>query len=338
MLLRRAAAAAAAAASASALALVAQGTSDCRSQPDGLRSLRSKDFTLTEHYHGKARVRVLRVQHNADRDTVQEFTVQTRVFGGLYDKIFTKEDNTDLVATDTQKNTVYVVAKRSAATTPEGYGVDLATHLLKEYTMVDAVEVEVVEDLWRRRQTETGATHDHGFVREGPEQATAFVRLTREQMDAPEVRSGLQGLTVLKTTQSGFEGYLRDSYTMLPETTERCLATQMTVEWTYAGGTKAPDYAAVRTALRSELLRGFFGPAEGGVYSASLQATIYDAGCLVLKALPSVRSISIYTPNMHMIPFHALKQLGGPAAQPFADDVYIATSDPAGTIHCTVSR
>ena len=59
----------------------------------------------------------------------------------------------------------------------------------------------------------------------------------------------------------------------------------------------------------------------------------------MLKALPQVKSISIYTPNIHMIPFIPLKDLGGPGkATPFEDDVYVATSDPAGTIHCTVSR
>jgi len=324
------------AASASTLALTAH-TSGCISKPDGLRSLRDKNFQLSEHYHGKTRIRVLRVQHHAGRDTVQEFTVQTRLFGSLYSRVFTNEDNTDLVATDTQKNTCYVIAKRSAATTPEGYGIDLASHLLNEYKMLDAVEVEVIEDLWRRTQSKDGTAHDHGFVREGPEQATAVVRLTREQLDAPEVRSGLQGLTVLKTTQSGFENYLHDSYTLLPETRERCMATEMKVEWTYANG-KPVDYAAVRSTLRSEMLRGFFGPPEGGIYSASLQATIYDAGCLVLKAVPAVQTISIYTPNMHMIPFLPLKQLGGATAAPFEDDVYISTSDPAGTIFCTVSR
>jgi len=329
----------AAAASASALAAVAAQASGCVSKPDGLTRLRDKDFRLAEHYHGKTRVRVLRVQHTEQgRDTVQEFSVQTRLFASTYSKVFTREDNTDLVATDTQKNTCYVIAKRSGAITPEGYGIDLASHLLKEYTMLDAVEVEVTEELWRRTQGTDGEPHDHGFVREGPEQATAFVRLTREQLDAPEVRSGLQGLTVLKTTQSGFENYLHDSYTLLPGTRERCMATQMKLEWTYADGAKSIDYAAVRSVLRSEMLRGFFGPAKGGIYSASLQATIYDAGCLVLKALPAVQTISIYTPNMHMIPFHPLKQLGGAKASPFADDVYVSTSDPAGTIYCTVSR
>ena len=85
---------ASATASASALAL-ANRTSDCLSKPDGLRSLRDQDFKLSQHYHGKARVRVLRVQHTAEgRDTVQEFTVQTRLFGGAYSKVFTHEDNT----------------------------------------------------------------------------------------------------------------------------------------------------------------------------------------------------------------------------------------------------
>ena len=86
--------------------------------------------------------------------------------------------------------------------------------------------------------------------------------MTREQLDAPEVRSGLQGLTVLKTTQSGFENYLQDEYTLLAETTERCMATQMKVEWTYAPKAKSVDYATVRATLRSELMRGFFGPRD----------------------------------------------------------------------------
>ena len=72
--------------------------------------------------------------------------------------------------------------------------------------------------------------------------------------------------------------------------------------------------------MRAQLLKGLFGPSKGGVYSASLQATIYDAGCLVLKAVPAVQSIKIFTPNIHMIPFHPLKQLGGEKATPFADE------------------
>ena len=116
-------------------------------------------------------------------------------------------------------------------------------------------------------------------------------------------------MTVLKTTQSGFEGFHRDqcaaravllgargggasrrpgrsprslarngpkrrrrrarwtrvrSYTLLPDTQERCMATEMTAEWTYLPSSKAPlDYAQVRASVRAQLLKGVFGPSSG---------------------------------------------------------------------------
>lgn len=343
------AAAAAAAASATALAIATGSTSECISNPNGLTKQRKADsdtkFRLADHYHGKTRVRVLRVHREEGKpDVCHEYTVETRLFSPSYTKVYTHEDNSNLVATDTQKNTVYVVAKRTKAKSPERFGYEIAQHLLREYPILTAVEVDVKEDLWRRYKTPCGKEHEHGFIREAPEVATASVRLTREAPQRPQITSGLSGLTVLKTTQSGFENYHMDKYTLLSETQERCMATQMTVEWTYTRDMRVDtiDFAAVREGLRANLMKGFFGPPKGGIYSHSLQATIYDAGCLALEQLPDVESVSIYTPNMHMIPFMALKQLGrthsGTEALSFEDDVYVATSDPAGTIHCTVSR
>lgn len=40
---------------------------------------------------------------------------------------------------------------------------------------------------------------------------------------------------------------------------------------------------------RQALLKGFFGPAKGGVYSPAVQYTVYDMGSLVLDAVPEVR-------------------------------------------------
>ena len=105
--------------------------------------------------------RVLRVRRSDDKaDTVQEYTVATRLFSPAYSKVFREEDNEGLVATDTQKNTVYVVAKRSSATTPEGFGIDLCRHLLNEYPVLTAVEAEITEDLWRRTEIR-GVPHEH---------------------------------------------------------------------------------------------------------------------------------------------------------------------------------
>ena len=70
------------------------------------------------------------------------------------------------------------------------------------------------------------------------------------------------------------------------------------------------------------------------MYSASLQASVYDAGCMVLTALPVVDSIAIDTPNLHYLPMKALAALG----ESFDDDVFLPTSEPSGMIHCTVRR
>ena len=43
--------------------------------------------------------------------------------------------------------------------------------------------------------------------------------------------AGIKELSVLKTTQSGYEGYLKDKYTVLKETKERMMATTITSTW-----------------------------------------------------------------------------------------------------------
>jgi len=112
---------------------------------------RTRDFQLADHNHGKARVRVLKVNGAADGTHMAcEYTVATKLFSPAYGKVFTHEDNSGLVATDTQKNTVYVVAKRTAAASPEQFGIDLARHFLAEYPVLSAVEIEVKQTTWDR--------------------------------------------------------------------------------------------------------------------------------------------------------------------------------------------
>jgi hypothetical protein len=123
-----------------------------RSNPAGPTKLRSVDYKLTEHHHGKSKVRVLRVRQvqrnslvlwsarrqgrgcvhrpyccasaksspqppslhqDGARHTVQHYDVATRLFSPVTDVCYTEGDNSQLIATDTQKNTVYIVAKRS---------------------------------------------------------------------------------------------------------------------------------------------------------------------------------------------------------------------------------
>lgn len=49
----------------------------------------------------------------------------------------------------------------------------------------------------------------------------------------PVIHSGIKDLKVLKTTQSGFEGFIKDQFTTLPEVKDRCFATQVYCKWRY---------------------------------------------------------------------------------------------------------
>mmetsp|Transcript_26478 Transcript_26478/g.85619 ORF Transcript_26478/g.85619 Transcript_26478/m.85619 type:complete len:272 (+) Transcript_26478:125-940(+) len=266
----------------------------------------------------------MKVFRGPTRHELHEYSVQTTLWSPVYEKVYTSGDNADLVATDTQKNTVYVVAKRSDAKTPEDFGLALAKHFLREYDMLTKVEVEVEEASWTRH-------HEHAWLRTSPAKDAAVVTLSR---DAPaEVKSQIRGLTFIKTTQSGFEGFLKDKYTKLPDCTERCLASELSAEWTYTATTKKQeDYAAARAKVKDCLLKALFGPPPKGHYSPSLQATIYDGACLVLETVPDIAQINIDTPNLHYIPATFLSQFG----ESFQDDVFVPTSEPSGSIYVSV--
>jgi urate oxidase len=143
------------------------------------------------------------------------------------------------------------------------------------------------------------------------------------------VSGGLEHLSVLKTTQSGYEGFGRNALTTLPSTRERMLATTLSATWVYAKA--PPDYDAAYAQVLQSVCDTFFGPARGGVYSAGVQATLYAMGCAVLARVGSVSSIALKLPNLHFLPTL-------PANIPFDNDVYVATSEPHGTIEATVSR
>ena len=71
---------------------------------------------LAENHYGKSRVRVVKVVRSPDSHQVFEWSVNVYLTGN-FEACFLNGDNTGLLATDTMKNTVYVVAQTSSAAT-----------------------------------------------------------------------------------------------------------------------------------------------------------------------------------------------------------------------------
>ncbi|KAI3458762.1 hypothetical protein Pfo_015425 [Paulownia fortunei] len=186
------------------------------------------DGVRLEQRHGKARVRVGRVWKEPNgRHHFVEWNVSISLLSDCL-PAYTHGDNSDIVATDTMKNTVYVKAKEcTQQLSVEDFAIVLGKHFTFFYRQVTAAIINIVEKPWERINID-GQPHEHGF-KLGSEKHTTEVIVKKS--GALRVISGIEGLAVLKTTQSGFEGFIRDKYTILPETQERMLATEVMASW-----------------------------------------------------------------------------------------------------------
>ena len=111
--------------------------------------------------------------------------------------------------------------------------------------------------MWKRL-TVDGEPHPSAFMRGSNELQTTSVE--RAQGGTLHVLSGLDNLVLLKTANSGFEGYIKDSLTTLPETKDRLFGTAVSAEWRYTSADI--DFDAVREKLRETLLRAFAEPRQ----------------------------------------------------------------------------
>nr|AFK45861.1 unknown [Medicago truncatula] len=292
-----------------------------------------------EQRHGKERVRVARVWKS--KDGKQQFVVEWRVSINLLSDCvnsYVRDDNSDIVATDTMKNTVYAKAKEcSEILSVEDFAILLAKHFTSFYSQVTTAIVKIVEKPWERVNVD-GQPHDHGF-KLGSEKHTTEAIVKKS--GALQLTSGIEGLSVLKTTKSGFEGFVRDKYTILPDTREGMLATEVTALWRYSYESlysvpKKPLYFTEKYLdVKRVLLDTFFGSPKEGVYSPSVQATLYQMAKAALNRFPDIASIQLKMPNIHFIPVN-LSNKNGQFVK-FDDDAYLPTDEPHGSIEASLS-
>ena len=99
------------------------------------------------------------------------------------------------------------------------------------------------------------------------------------------ITSGVDGLTILKTTKSAFTGYIKDKLTTLKPATDRIFGTRATVTWDYAAATHGLC-AGARARIVAALLKEF-----AAHDSMSVQHTLFDMGKAALDAAPEIARI-----------------------------------------------
>nr|NP_001298623.1 uricase [Papilio polytes]BAM19066.1 urate oxidase [Papilio polytes] len=289
-------------------------------------------FELSDHGYGKSCVKLLHVYRDGEYHAIREYDVSTEL-KLTSESPYVIGDNKDVVATDSQKNTVYLLAKKHGVKTPEEFGAVVVNHFLYTYKQVGEAKCRVVEYPWERLQA--GAPHNHAFIFSPA--ATRWCEVSQVRHDAVVVKSGLSGLRVLKTTQSAFVDFVQDEYTTLADAAERIFSTVVEAEWTY-DSMRTADFDNAWLTVKDAILEKFAGPPDTGVYSPSVQHTLYQAEKMVLEKVSEISWIKMTMPNKHYLNIDMSKFPANVTKGDPRHHIYQPIDKPAGLIYAQLRR
>jgi urate oxidase len=277
---------------------------------------------IVQDNYGKSRVRLMKVARSGDTHELQNLTLNIAL-EGEFKAIHIDGDNSACLPTDTMKNTVYALAGQTDEIEEvEVFGQRLARHFLENNPQVSKVRIEIFEHGWKRMKF-NGEPHDHSFVKGSNEKRTANITATRDRVT---VESGVEDLIVLKTTRSGFAGFIKDAFTTLPETTDRIFSTSVKATWRYTHPDDASD--RIFESIRNVILEVF-----AGHDSLSVQHTLYAIGEAILSEFTEVAEIAFSLPNIHCLPVDVSKfGVENP------NSIFVPTDEPHGLIEARLTR
>jgi urate oxidase len=282
-------------------------------------------IVLGPNQYGKAETHVVRVYRDTARHEIRDLTVSTALRGD-FTAAHVDGDQAHVLPTDSQKNTVFAFAKEKGVGAIEDFALTLADHFISRAPAATGARIEVRETSWRRIGSD-GSGHDHAFVQSSDGTRTTVANVERRGAgNDAHVVSGVQDLTVLKTTGSEFRGFLKDSYTTLQETDDRVLATSLVARWRY-------DHNDVAWDQSYEAVKGLLLQRFAEIHSRALQQTLYGMGHAVLEKHPEVAEIRFSAPNKH----HFLVDLT-PFGLDNRNEVFHAADRPYGLIEANVVR
>ncbi|CAB4067169.1 uaZ [Lepeophtheirus salmonis] len=256
--------------------------------------------------YGKSYVKLLHVTRNKNIHTVKEYEVNMFLTLETEDD-YTVGNNKHVVATDSQKNTVYLLAKQFGIESPEKFALLLVKHFLTKYAgnVIEAT-AEVEEAFkWKRMRGD----HCHAFSADSS--LTRTCKVTQKSGEVPQIFVGLKNFRILKSTQSSFVKFVDDEYRTLPCMEDRVFSTVVETEWKYFPSVdmSGKDYDSKFEEIIEHIIDWFAGDSKIGIHSPSVQMTMY-------QCLTSILS----------------KSVGGAESN---YDVFLPVDKPSGIIEAT---
>jgi urate oxidase len=238
--------------------------------------------------YGKSEIRMVAVDRAGARHDFHDLNVGITLSGDL-ENVHVTGDNSGVVPTDTQKNTVFAFAKQAPVGEIEEFALRLGRHFVSEFAAIHRARVHIESAAWERIVA-GGTPHPHAFTGAGSELRTATA--VCDEGEGEWVLSGIEGLLVMKTAGSEFTGYVKDRYTTLEETRDRILCTSVTARWRHRD--VDCDWGASAEAARALLLERF-----ADTHSLSLQQTLYAMAAALIEERPEIVEVRMSMPNRH---------------------------------------
>ena len=269
---------------------------------------------LSAAQYGKDNIRVYKVYKDKEAGTqdVVEMTVCVLLQGDIETSYvsqplgnlllilfsYTEADNSVVVATDSMKQTTYIVAKQHPVNPPELFGSILANHFVTKYPHIHTAQVKIKQHRWTRMNID-GKPHPHSFLRDGSETRNAEV--VASDKTGLIINSAISGLLVLKSTGSAFHGFIRDEYTALQPVDDRILSTEVdcVYKWNTLKSLSDVESAVPKFDHAWDTARQITLDLFAKEESPSVQNTMYKMCDEILTAIPDVLSVDYSLPNKH---------------------------------------
>lgn len=247
-------------------------------------------MTPMEIQYGKTRVVFFRLAKHSAPPFAASVTID--VFGERFAAAYTEGDNREVVATDTMKNFVYATAADFDGRSLESYVMYLGRRLLDTYPQMERIRVTAQE-------IPLDAAHggtDVVFRSTRGDVAMSHADFDRSnnEVKVSDVRSGLLGLRLLKTTGSSFALFARDKYTSLPNLEDRPLTIRMDVHWRYGDARDATD---TKRHIPADHVRRAIEITFHDFNSRSIQHLVHVMGTNLLRGFPALSEIEFAAEN-----------------------------------------
>jgi urate oxidase len=241
-------------------------------------------------------------QFTGRSNTLFALEIDVEVFGDNFLPAYTHGDNSNVVATDSMKNFVLQQALVYTGATLEGFLNLLGHQFLALYPQMQSLRITGRERPFAAAQVPqagNGFGPSNVLFSRSHDDYTVAVQNFERDSTRPVVtahRCGRVGLELLKVTGSSFTHFVRDTYTTLPERSDRPLFIHLDVHWTYTDVQDMLDPTPTRY-IAAEQVRDVIQTVFHEFVSESIQHLVHEMGNRLLERFPQMQSIAFDAQN-----------------------------------------